>query len=199
IDDGNDWTPCTSPASYSGLSDGKYTFGVQARDRAGNWSAAVMRTWVVDHVPSPETLIFTGPDEASRSSTATFGVGIAGLGAATFECRVDGGAWSACGESEGVVTYTELADGTHLFEVRAHNDDGGTDPTPAQRQWTIDTAPPNTILDGRSGDTFSFHATEAGAATECRIDGGDWTPCVSPQTESGLAAGSHLFEARGVD
>jgi Putative metal-binding motif len=34
---------------------------------------------------------------------------------------------------------------------------------------------------------------------ECRLDGGAWTPCVSPRTFAGLRDGSHLFEVRGVD
>ncbi|MDP9300238.1 MAG: hypothetical protein M3P43_04990, partial [Actinomycetota bacterium] len=40
-------TTCTSPATYTGLSLGSHTFSVYARDRAGNVSGSVSRSWTV--------------------------------------------------------------------------------------------------------------------------------------------------------
>src|SRR5207249_3209209 len=47
---------------------------------------------------------------------------------------------------------------------------------------------------------FSFSSSETGSSFECRIDGGSWSSCTSPETISpALAAGSHTFDARATD
>jgi len=45
--DGGVYASCTSPKSYSGLANGSHTFGVKARDAAGNRSASTTYTWSV--------------------------------------------------------------------------------------------------------------------------------------------------------
>jgi outer membrane protein OmpA-like peptidoglycan-associated protein len=40
---------------------------------------------------------------------------------------------------------------------------------------------------------------EAGGTFSCRLDGGDWTTCTSPQRYAGLAAGAHSAEVRQTD
>ena len=46
--DGVRLTPCASPLSVSGLADGRHRLAVSASDAAGNVSAVVRRSWVVD-------------------------------------------------------------------------------------------------------------------------------------------------------
>ena len=48
---------------------------------------------------------------------------------------------------------------------------------------------------------LSFTGTDnvAIAGFECRLDGGDFTPCTSPVTHSGLAVGGHSFGVRTFD
>ncbi|WP_410965303.1 hypothetical protein, partial [Salmonella sp. SAL4435] len=57
----------------------------------------------------------------------------------TFECRLDGDAWAACGSP--LVTGL-LADGEHLARVRARDAAGNVDETPLEVAWTLDTALP---------------------------------------------------------
>ena len=70
----------------------------------------------------------------------------------TFECQLDAGAWEACGDmadfglmgGEGSASYSNLADGVHIFRVRRVSpipSDPFSDTTPAERSWTIDTTP----------------------------------------------------------
>ena len=47
--------------------------------------------------------------------------------------------------------------------------------------------------------SFLFAASEEGATFECRLDGGEWSSCISPQGYEGLADGRHRFEARAAD
>lgn len=92
---------------------------------------------------------------------------------------------------------------------------------------TVDAMPPDTVIDsGPSGTTgagpllpveagpsprlpaqvalngdveLEFQSTEAGSRFECRLDGGEFAPCASPQEYRGLADGEHTFEVRATD
>ena len=63
---------------------------------------------------------------------------------ATFECQVDDGAWATCTSPH---TTAALADGRHLFAVRAIH--GPADPTPAVHTFRIDTTAPATAITRR--------------------------------------------------
>ncbi len=200
--DAGAWGSCTSPAAYSNLADGAHTFDVRATDAVGNPDAtAATQAWTVDTTP-PDTSIGSGPSGTVNSSGATFTFSSPDAGA-TFECRVDGAAFSACGSPK---SYTNLADGSHTFQVRAVDGAGNPDPSPASQSWSSDTTPPQTTIDGGPSNTvasaaaaFSFSASENGSTLECQLDGGGWTSCASPASYSGLGDGLHTFEVRATD
>ena len=73
---------------------------------------------------APETTLKPSGDVLSLASTED----------GSFECRTDGGAWSACGETW---TVGPLAPGEHLLEARALDASGNADATPAQHAVTI--------------------------------------------------------------
>src|SRR5207302_1206119 len=115
----------------------------------------------------------------------------------------DGGAFTPCVSPQ---SYSALADGSHSFQVRATDAAGNTDPTPASYTWTVDTTPPHTTTtpdpparSTSSTASFSFAATEAPSRRACQLDGGAFTPCVSPQSYSALGYGSHSFQVRATD
>jgi hypothetical protein len=85
----------------------------------------------------PDTDIDSGPNSITNQTSATFNFSSPD-NTATFECRLDGGAWEPCSSPK---TYSGLADGSHTLEVRASNA-FGTDPTPATYTWTVDTIAP---------------------------------------------------------
>ena len=161
---------------------------------------------VPDLLP-PDTAITTGPTGTVANGTASFSFSSTEANS-TFECRIDSGAWLDCDSPH---AYAGLLDGVHTFSVRATDESGNTDLTPAQRRWTVaidheDTTPPDTsITAGPSGTvtdhsaSFSFTSTESGSTFDCRLDGGAWTDCTSPKAYSGLADGSHTFDVRATD
>ena len=59
--------------------------------------------------------------------------------ASTFECRLDGAAFAACTSPH---SYSNLPPGDHTFEVRAIDDAGNVDPTPATHTWNLPNPPP---------------------------------------------------------
>ncbi|MCO5315807.1 MAG: hypothetical protein M9938_06570 [Solirubrobacterales bacterium] len=201
-----DWTPCSSPAGYTGLADTSHSFEVRATDPVGNVGAPASHTWEVLTV-KPNATIDTGPNGAVNSSDATFEFS-SDLGSATFECRIDSSQaadWAACTSPK---QYTGLADGSHTFEVRATDLDQGTGPV-ADRQWTVDTdAPTVTIDSGPTGAvatqdaTIAFTVDDNTATVECRLDSNDvndWAACASPKELTGLAEGDHTLEVRATD
>jgi Bacterial Ig-like domain/Glycosyl hydrolase family 26 len=104
-----------------------------ARDLAGNPMAADEAWSFTTATVYPETTVESGPIGVSANTGATFV--FSSEPGATFECRLDGGAWDACTSP---VEYTGLAEGPHSFEVKATGADGDPDDTPASRTWTVD-------------------------------------------------------------
>jgi hypothetical protein len=184
------------------LADGAHTFEVRATDPAGNVDATpASRGFTVD-TSAPDTTIDSGPAGLTNDSTPTFGFS-ANQASSTFECRVDGGAWSSCSTPH---TTATLADGAHTFEARATDPAGNTDPTPAQRAFVVESGQPDTTIDsGPSGPTsdatplFVFSADELGSTFECRVDGGAWGLCLPSDPLALLADGTHTFEVRATD
>ena len=208
--DAGAFAPCSSPKELSGLGDGSHTFEVRAIDNAGNTDATPASfTWTVD-ITAPDTQIDTHPLVFAPSNSASFGFSgsdTGGSGVASFECRRDSEEWAACGSPR---SYAALAEGPHSFEVRAIDQAGNKDQSPASFTWTVDTIAPTTQIDTHPSAlvnvataTFTFSGADAGgsgvASFECKLDAGAFAPCSSPRELSGLGDGSHSFEVRAVD
>jgi hypothetical protein len=86
----------------------------------------------------PDTIIDSGPERTVASHDATFGFSASGHSSG-FECHLDRAVWQACTSPHGL---TGLPDGRHSFEVRALGAGGRPDPTPARREWIVDTTGP---------------------------------------------------------
>ncbi len=211
-----DWASCASPKEYSGLADGSHTFEVRAIDQAGNTDGSpAVSTWMVD-TSAPQTQIDSGPSSLVATAKAEFafsGNDGSGSGVASYECRIDStqsADWHACSSPK---VYEGLSDGSHSFEVRAVDQAGNADATPAVSTWTVDTTAPATqigsqppSLSASAAAQFEFSGSDAGgsgvASYECRLDSSQeaaWGSCASPKEYSGLADGSHSFEVRAID
>ena len=149
----------------------------------------------------PETSIASGPSGTIRNRTPVFTF-TSNDGGATFECRLDGAAFTACATP---FTAPAQADGPHTFFVRAVDPATHRDASPASRTFAVDATPPDTSLaSGPSGTvadraaTFTFSATET-ATFACSLDGGAAVACTSPASYDGLADGSHTFAVGATD
>jgi LPXTG-motif cell wall-anchored protein len=81
-------------------------------------------------------------------------------GQLTFECSIDGAAYSACTSP---VAGGPRAGGSHSLSVRAKDLAGNTDPHPAQVTWSVDDQPPTTTIDPYTAtgqEAVSFHGTD---------------------------------------
>jgi len=118
----------------------------KVQDTTGNSNVASTSTDnLVAYQPdseAPDTFIYFRPDAITTSQEASFTFG--GIdnatfsGDLTFECKMDLDAYGPCTFQK---NYSGLAVGTHTFRVRAKDEAGNLDPTPASYTWTIVAAP----------------------------------------------------------
>ena len=83
---------------------------------------------------SPETTKLSGPSDETRNPTAHFKFASPDPDA-TFECSLNGGAYYGCSSPENI---NRLPEGRYTFEVRAMDEQGNADPSPARWIWTVD-------------------------------------------------------------
>jgi hypothetical protein len=102
------------------------------------WHNEIDITQAGPDLTPPETTIDGGPSGTVRSTSATFSFSSNEAGS-RFECRIDGGPFTACTVP---TTYDGLAEGAHSFEVRAIDGAGNVDSTSAARTWTVDLTVP---------------------------------------------------------
>jgi hypothetical protein len=148
----------------------------------------------------PVTMIVSAPAPATNSTSASFTFSST-VGGSTFQCSLDGAAFTACTSPK---DFTKLKAGDHNFKVQA-TAGGITDPNPASFDWTIDTKAPNTTitsgppaLTNNPQATFEF-SSGPGSAFQCSVDGGAFLPCSSPFTTDPLGEGKHNFQVKAVD
>src|SRR6478672_8622032 len=199
--DGSAFSPCASPATYSGLGDGSHTFGVKAVDVLLSESDVASYTWSVDTAPPPVPTITTKPSNPSNDSSPAFQF-TETEGGVSFRCKLDSGGFAACASP---AAYTGQADGSHTFTVEATDAAGNTAST--SYSWAIDTVVPTITLGTKppssSSDatpTFAFSANEATpGGFECKLDNGTFAACTSPTTLGPTLDGSHTFTVRATD
>jgi hypothetical protein len=207
------FAPCSGPGAThtpAALPEGAHTFSVVAVDGAGNVDATpATRSFTVDTL-APDTTIASGPSGPTNDSTPTFGFSASEQGT-TFQCRFDTAAFAPCSGPGATHTPTvALSTGAHTFSVRAIDQAGNADATPATRSFTVDTAAPNTtIASGPSGPTndstptFGFSSSEQNSTFQCRFDAAAFAPCSGPGAihtpTVALSEGAHTFSVVAVD
>ncbi|MCX6047063.1 MAG: Ig-like domain-containing protein, partial [Chloroflexi bacterium] len=120
---------------------------------------------------APDTAINSGPANPSPDNLATFGfTGTAN--AVAFDCQLDDGAYLPCVSP---TSYADLSKGAHTFHVRAIDDRGFADVTPAEVVWTVtssalDVTLTQTPANPTTSRRAEFHFTGNGASFQCSLD-----------------------------
>ncbi|MDX6652989.1 MAG: large repetitive protein, partial [Solirubrobacterales bacterium] len=191
----------TCPSSYTNLAAGTHTFEVRQKDAAGNIGPATSYSWTIDLTPPGAPTIANKPTNPTGSTSANFTY--SGEPGGSFECREyisTPPAFGTCPQS-----YTNLAAGTHTFEVR-QRDDAGNPGAVSSYSWTIDTTFPATHIDSKpvnpSNQTtaaFTYSSSKAGSTFKCDIGSG-YTDCLSTGVSyPSLSEGSHTFKVQATD
>ena len=139
----------------------------------------------------PETQVVSGPSGPTNDSSPSFAFtgtdDTTATGQLQYSTRLDSGEWSAY-SSDTSVTLA-VGDGPHTFSVRARDDAGNEDPSPAQRSFTVDTvAPTGTVtIQGGVVQTRTPSVTLTLAATDPAPASGVTTVRIS-NTSGGLTS-----------
>jgi len=200
--DGAAYAACTSPYTASALISGSHTFAVRATDAAGNTDATpATRAITVDAV-APDTSFTSGPNGPTKVTSPSFNLS-ADEGSVTYECKLDTGAFAACGSP---YTVGPLGEGSHTVQVRATDLAGNVDATPASRTFTVDVTAPDTTLPGAPTGTITtatpsltLASSEGSSTFECKVDTGAYAACTSPWVTPTLGEGPHTIAVRATD
>lgn len=197
--------PCSETYTGLNLADGTHTISHTAIDNAGNVSAPVAQSFMVDTTPPVVTLNQT-PAAHSGSDSAVFGfTGTDALsGVKGFECQLDGQAYVACASGH---TYTSLPQGAHSFSVRAI-DNAGNASSVASYGWTVDSAQPTIqftqtppAITNSTNAPFGFIGQDQFGQPltqyECKLNNGSFQNCTSPTNAVGVVDGQNTFSVRG--
>ena len=142
------YAACATQKSYSGLPDGNWTFEARAVDAAGNRDATpapwTFTTTTPDDpddpvdppvdppedVEPPETTFTQTPKKTIKTRKKTVKATFLFISseAGSFECSLDGSGFSPCSSP----FKTKVKKGKHTFDVRAIDEAGNVDPSPAE-------------------------------------------------------------------
>lgn len=157
-------------------------------------SSMLYGTYYAQSGCAPDTTITSAMPAKTRSRQPSFTFTSNPAGA-TFECQIDYAGFAPC--ASGYKPATPLADGSHVFSVRAVLD-GVADPSPSQYGFTVDATPPTIAISSPAQDevlssstvTVNF-TTEPGATDYCWLESTPLTTCTSPITFADVADGPH--------
>lgn len=202
--DGSTPASCTSPLSYSNLSEGSHTITISDFDMAGNSSESpAVFQWMIDHT-APIAQIIAADPAAPINNSSHMSMQFAANESATFECSVDNGVFQPCTSP---MEINNLVEGSHWFSVRA-TDMAGNQGLAASYNWTADlSAPiitfgnivpaPNVITNGRN-ISVEFVTSET-ANVMCSLDEASAVPCTSPFTALVDSEGPHSLIVSAAD
>jgi hypothetical protein len=147
---------------------------------------------------APNTTISSGPSGVVQPENVSFTFTSSETGS-TFECSLDGVAYSACSSPK---AYSGLASGSsHTFKVRALDAVGNQDQTPAERSFQVVLLPSaiTTAATAVKPSEATLHASinPNGAETKYQFEYGTTTSYGSkaPATATSIGSGSTSVEA----
>ena len=166
LDDGS-FEECVSPQNVVGpLALGTHVFAVRAVDFSGNVGEAAIHEWTIERGEGPAAVILDGPPELTNQTEATFTIDAPG--ATRLECTLDDSDPEECR----ALAVFEVDEGEHTLVVRGFA--GDTPGPPATYRWTVDTTPPEVVIDSVTFTDaleveVAFTPNESGLTVVCAL------------------------------
>jgi subtilisin-like proprotein convertase family protein len=125
-----------------------------------SWGVTIRTAQCDPNVTAPDTQIQAAPATLAGSRHASFEFGSPRPNA-QFQCRLDGGDFMPCASPQ---EFSDLPEGSHTFEVRAYDQYGNVDGSPAIYTWVVDVTAPGPRISSAGGSAPSVRGT-AGTAS----------------------------------
>jgi len=172
--DNSAFAACTSPKSYSGLTEGSHSFSVKSVDATGQMSSPANYSFSVDTTkPSVPTVSSNQiSPTVSTSLNLTFNSTDAS-GVAKYECKLDAGAFATCVSPQ---AFTGLSVASHSFAVRATDKAGNVSDQGSYSMTVIAPTPIPT-------PTPAATATPAPSPSATPIDPSDSCPLLTAEQQ----------------
>jgi len=221
--DGKPWPPFSNETEvrFNDLSNGQHLFEVKAIDTDGNEDPTPKEApfEVLIEEQAPDTQITDYPKDLVKTQYVMFKFTGIDLQTKTnqlkYSWRIDTNSWSKPTEGTVVQYKQKLPKGLHWFEVKAIDEKGNEDPTPAKKPFaTVDIKgqfPETQIIAPSENDvlekakvTFQFIGSSSEISMEklkysWRIDGEEWS---IPSTKTTIARdfpnGRHWFQVKAI-
>ena len=113
------------------------------------WGLTIRTAQCDPNVNAPDTEIQAAPPSLVGSRNASFQFGSPRPNS-QFQCRLDGGDFTPCASPQ---QFNDLPEGTHTFEVRAFDQYGNVDGSPAIYTWVVDVTAPGPRIASAGGST----------------------------------------------
>jgi hypothetical protein len=185
------WTGTTTMTPVLSANDSTYTSGYAGLEvNGGAGTIYNFKAGRMDLQP-PDTTIQSGPSGIVSPANVSFAFNSTETGS-TFECSLDGAAYSACTSPK---TYPGLSSGSsHTFRVRAVDTAANQDATPAERTFQV-LSPPivtTTAATGVKANEATLHANvnPNGGETTYQFEYGTTTSYGSKAPASAISVGS---------
>ena len=198
------WTACGGgAASYSGLTNGSWSFEVRAKDPATHNVSSPPGEWLVRvDDTGARFLLAKGPPDLTSDRQASFRFVAAEGVQGPVQCRLDNRRAVDC--SSGTFSVRDLVKGLHSLHVVAADTLGNVGGTTFE--WTVDLGPPRTRISrgpGRftteSEATFRLWSKSDPWLFLCAFDGSVEMPCDVNTTLGPLTEGPHRLRVWGLD
>lgn len=131
------FSACSTPVAYTDLPEGVHISRVRSRDLAGNVTERSVQ-FTIDTIAPVVTVTSPSVGQVVRSSDVAIAFAGNDATALSFECKVDGGAFSACGNP---FTIPGLDEGTYGSTIRATDRAGNT--STGSVQFSVDLTSPD--------------------------------------------------------
>ena len=199
------WSGTSTMSTVLTASDSTYTSGYAGLEVNGGAGTEYDFRAGQINIQAPETTITSGPSGKVSPEDVSFEF-TSSQSESTFECSLDGGAYSSCTSPK---AYPGLAVGSHTFRVRATDNVGNRDETPAERSFQVVEPPHTTITSPKPSYTggeyppITFTSSQPESTFKCSLDNPHEEPttaCTSPYSlPEHLSPGWHTFVVAATD